>query len=295
MRTAICILGPLRTFDATPLKESFDRFISKKFNPDIFVATWSHRGHSHWSEFSGMDISYSAETISEQQVSNNYGAVGISIDNYTNWLETLSPVIKNAAISPRLRLGGEDGCSVPYFYLLQKVSKMRRSYEIQNSFSYDCVIYIRPDLIFYRDLPKYIFKDLDAFWHFRPFGVNFTTVYVKTDIMISNGEHTEYAACAWDHLEKYWPTAGMGGKYNASKAMYYHMYGHRMRAITDWRYFATYREPKDALCQVDDRAFRLELMKAKRDIRKGLNPSGPAVKYLLEQGFAAKEGIVWRG
>lgn len=295
MRTAICILGQMRTFDTPHVKENFERFVLNKLNPDIFIATWDQRGHSHWAEYAGMDISYSNHSISPDQLLNHYNATRVSVENYQQWLDVTSTERKEAALSPRLRFGGEDGCSVPYLYLLQKVSRMRRNHEIINNFSYDCVIYLRPDLIFYRALPKYVFKDLDAFWHFRPFGVNFTTVYMKTDIMISNGEHTEYAACAWDHLEKYWPTAGMGGKYNLYKAMHYHMYGHRIRAISDWRYFATYREMKDSACQVDDKAFRLELLKTKRAIRKGLNPTGPATQYLLEQGFAIKEGIVWRG
>src|SRR5665213_587869 len=107
MRTAICLLGQMRTFDATPVRESFSRFITERLNPDVFVATWDKRGHSHWAEYSGMDISYSNENISASQILDQYHAVNVAVENYDDWLASISEERRLAAQSPRLRCVGQ--------------------------------------------------------------------------------------------------------------------------------------------------------------------------------------------
>ena len=116
------------------------KYIIKPYNADVFISTWDDPGVNH-----GLISMNKNSKISEKILNRYYSPVDINIesfkDEYFNHLHGVSlpdELKQYDYINSRSAL--------PLYYHIYKCNKLKLSYEKLNSFKYDIVIRIRPDL-----------------------------------------------------------------------------------------------------------------------------------------------------
>lgn len=132
MRTAVCLSGNMRTFSHT--HASLLRNIVEPNSCDVFIATWEILGNSKHNFATEAEF---REPLDEADVRAAYGSSlkTLKIFNFDEVQRTL----------PEFFYRGM--CSM--FWMIQQGDILRREYEAQNGFKYDCVVRARPDALFH--------------------------------------------------------------------------------------------------------------------------------------------------
>lgn len=174
-RTAVCISGYLRSFEKT-----FDRIFNnllKQTNPDIFIHTWDYMGAPHRS-FDGPMTKVSTHSLLHQ-INKLYKPTKLVIEPAINF--PIIPLMQSKNLDRR-----DINGVLSMFYKIKACNQIKKNYETQNNFKYDCVIRMRSDLMFMS--PFYINKDVNMNKLYIPLGydyegINDQLAYGSSDII----------------------------------------------------------------------------------------------------------------
>jgi hypothetical protein len=151
LKIAVQFFGHMRTFEkcAPSLKKYFLRY----YDCDVFIHTWSTLDHDtktwHKHKKSGHSIDQSQF---ENKIQSLYSPKKIKIEHQVP--EDLG--IYEASSSRTLSIYGIQSM----FYSMEKVNKLRESYECQSKTKYDYVLMIRPDILLKKRLRIEQFIDI---------------------------------------------------------------------------------------------------------------------------------------
>lgn len=142
IKTALCISGHLRTFEDN--FESVKINILDRMNCDVFIHTWDIMGIAYRPCDSRL---YSIET---QRLVNK-------IQNLYNPKKLVIEPTKNFSITPLMQsrlLDHRDISGIlSMFYKIEACNNLKKDYEKEKQFSYDCVIRFRGDLFMETPMP----------------------------------------------------------------------------------------------------------------------------------------------
>lgn len=159
-RTAVCISGYLRSFEQT--FERLNNNLLKKTNADVFIHTWDFLG----SPLRGFDAKLnriSTRTVLER-IEKLYNPIRIVVEPAINFP---IPVLMH-----QKNLDGRDiNGLLSMFYKMQVCNQLKKDYEKENNFIYDCVVRTRSDLLFMS--PFYIDDKMDTNKLYIPHGYDY--------------------------------------------------------------------------------------------------------------------------
>lgn len=142
LKTALCISGHLRTFEDN--FESVKINILDRMDCDVFIHTWDIMGMAYRPCDSGL---YSIET---QRLAHK-------IQRLYNPKKLVIEPTKNFNITPLMRARLLDHRDISgilsMFYKIEACNALKKEYEKENDFTYDCVIRFRGDLFMDTPMP----------------------------------------------------------------------------------------------------------------------------------------------
>ncbi len=202
-KTALCLSGHMRTFEST--YNYLKRYILDITKCDIFIHTWDivgfdfNRGDGHLT--SKPTVNY------KQKIINMYNPKKIIIEpqkqfNILRWKQTYTVRDPNTIIG--------------MYYKIKMVNELKKEYEQENNFNYDCVIRCRPDLLFETPININDFKDLSSL-HVPTFGW-----YNGLNDQFAFGDSKTmdvYASC-FDYIYQY---SDMGVHYHPETILKHHI------------------------------------------------------------------------
>ena len=145
-KIAVCISGELRYYDHPLVISSYNKFI-QKLNPDVFISVWDHIGES-------MNHGY-IDPVTTKEKNNNIlqninqvykNVVGLEIENYNDWINTLSQTEKTYYNSNWFNSRTIN--SYTQIYKIYRSNLLKQQHERINNIKYDIVIRMRPDNLF---------------------------------------------------------------------------------------------------------------------------------------------------
>src|SRR3989344_6274784 len=154
MKTALCISGHLREY-----KKCFPtikKFIIDKYNPDIFISSWSVKGY--WTKNDDKGIN-EGEKIDIYDLVSLYNPKIIDIEIFNENIQDIFMKNANSILenNPRLRWGRKQNI-IGMYYKIARCNNLRIKYEIETNIKYDLIIRIRPD-IFIKDISNILISD----------------------------------------------------------------------------------------------------------------------------------------
>jgi len=142
IKTAVCLSGHLRTF-----QENYMSVVSNLFNQlecDVFIHTWDTLGMSYRPLDSRVWNQYTADLKS--RIEQLYQPKTLVIEPSRKFEET--PLMRSRLIDFRDIPG-----ILSMFYKVEECNKLKKQYEIEHNFTYDCVIRFRGDLFLEQVFP----------------------------------------------------------------------------------------------------------------------------------------------
>lgn len=142
MKVALCLSGHFRNYELT--YSSILNYIVKPLNADVFIHTWEKLGYdnkfrsdSHHLVNSKFDPIKINNIFSPKKMVVESEAI---IQRFVEDSKKYAPHLANEPKSP--------GHMASMFYKIMMANKIRKEYEKENKFTYDCVIRCRPDMLF---------------------------------------------------------------------------------------------------------------------------------------------------
>lgn len=257
MKTAMLVYGQLRQYEKC--METINKYIIEPLQPDVFVNVWRNRGHSLYSEVANIDTSFSNELVTEEEVIKAYNPKDLYIEDYSSWLNSLTGDYKFV-------MDTEKYSATPKNYKIKLCNQMKRRYEEQHNFKYDCVIGFRPDTILFSHIPDYVMEDLDCVWQLNPPHI-FNRNICHSMFHVMNSKVSDVYETYYDNLPHLWTLPyvehGFTTKYDCTRTstLHFREHGVRIRAYKKWYGFVeTYRSEQDfnnAVSQIDDENERI--------------------------------------
>jgi hypothetical protein len=239
--------------------ETINKYIIEPLQPDVFVNVWRNRGHSLYSEVANIDTSFSNELVTEEEVIKAYNPKDLYIEDYSSWLNSLTGDYKFV-------MDTEKYSATPKNYKIKLCNQMKRRYEEQHNFKYDCVIGFRPDTILFSHIPDYVMEDLDCVWQLNPPHI-FNRNICHSMFHVMNSKVSDVYETYYDNLPHLWTLPyvehGFTTKYDCTRTstLHFREHGVRIRAYKKWYGFVeTYRSEQDfnnAVSQIDDENERI--------------------------------------
>lgn len=205
LKTALCISGHLRTFE-----ENFDSVrvnILEKMDCDVFIHTWDKVGLAH----RGLDAKYhNTETYKlVDKIEKLYNPKKLVIEPSKAFL--VSNLMQSRLIDRRDIPG-----TLSMFYKIEQCNNLKKEYEQENNFTYDCVIRFRGDLFVENPLPVDTFTNLNTvffsnYGHFG--GISDQFAYGNSSIM-------DIYSSLYSNIQKYLEE---GAPMHPEKLMKYHI------------------------------------------------------------------------
>lgn len=158
MKSALCLSGHLRTFEAT--FPSFKENVIDPMNCDVFIHTWNSLGAPTKKNMG--DIQFENKNISSilNTVHQLYQPKKIIVEEENNFQsfkdQTNHIIVPDAEKSFIMQ---HLGLHVAMFYSIFKANQLKSEYEAEHNFKYDRVIRCRPDLRFNSKLEPHMFPD----------------------------------------------------------------------------------------------------------------------------------------
>lgn len=199
MRTAILICGQLRTF--TNVWDNMKKHLVNPLEADVFIYTWSNTGYGNRT----LGLGIEDKDVDVNELKNLTNCKKIFVKDYEQEFQTKlddveipQKLIELEPIHHRNNL--------PLWYTLYKCNELKKEYENENDFKYDCVVKVRPDIWFDSELPSQVFEHLDHLlqWDFA-IGKGFQ---VCDKMALSNSENMDYYCSVWENLNDYYKDLG---------------------------------------------------------------------------------------
>jgi hypothetical protein len=149
MKVAVVLTGHLRCWKI--VVPNFEERILKKYNPDVFIHSWSDEGYCDLSETS-LKFGYyeSSPSIPVQEVKDAFNAKEIEIEDfrlYNDQYEEFTKQYTEHHVRPKNLYS--------MFSKMNKGLMMMENYMIKTNQRYDLILRLRPDLIYNQDLPNF--------------------------------------------------------------------------------------------------------------------------------------------
>lgn len=142
LKIALCISGHLRTFESA--YPSVKKYILDKLNCDVFIHTWDTLGHRHRSIDGSLSHQLTNNLINK--INTFYNPKKLIIEKNKHF--AVSKIMINQRVDNRDVVGVQS-----MYYKIQACNLLKKQYELQNNFTYDCVIRFRGDLLINNTLP----------------------------------------------------------------------------------------------------------------------------------------------
>jgi SAM-dependent methyltransferase len=156
IKLALCISGHLRTFEEN--YSSVKKFILDKNDCDVFIHTWNTIGHKHRNLDSNLSNTLTNNLL--DKITKIYNPKKIVMEK-----ERFFPPTK--IMIKRMEKGRDIVGVQSMYYKIESCNLLKKQYENQNGFVYDCVMRFRGDLRIENSLPL-------------NFGQNFDYLYLPT-------------------------------------------------------------------------------------------------------------------
>jgi hypothetical protein len=149
MKVAVVLTGHLRCWKT--VVSNFEEKILKRYNPDVFIHSWSDEGYCDLSETSlKMGYYESSPLIPVEEVKTAFNAKEISIEDFALYNDSYEEFTKQYTehhVRPKNLYS--------MFSKMNKGLMMMEEYMIKTNQRYDLVLRLRPDLIYHDDLPEF--------------------------------------------------------------------------------------------------------------------------------------------
>lgn len=143
MKVAISISGQARMFKSSYL--SFEKYILKNLDCDIFIDTWSYELSKKCEEFSISDSWRYTDEGDIEEFKNIYNPVVFKLEEYTDEKEKFF-VEKSRLLSPNIRADDFVKRYLCMLYKIQSAQNLVNDYSEKNNIQYDIVIRTRSDV-----------------------------------------------------------------------------------------------------------------------------------------------------
>ena len=196
---SLVLIGQMRTWNNPEIISSYEKYLSKYGNIDLYIFTWDKIGYSN--NHGNHDIHSNSENIiTETQIKSYYAQYNfinlkyIYIENYDTFINQLDDNILNIYNTPFRNHSKYSTCD-PIQYKYQQAVRYLKKLEDINKYSN--MIIIRPDEAFVDDLPEIETKDdyiyyncgavrcFDHCWYGKP-GTIIKHLYFAFDNFIDN-------------------------------------------------------------------------------------------------------------
>jgi hypothetical protein len=151
MRVALCISGHLRSYTKT--LPSIITNLIKKYNPDIFISTWSSPGF--WSNNKSVyGVSNRCKIFDKKDFDKiktllkpkEFEIEELTEDLALRFIKEADHIISTRPQPPKYRWGKKQNI-IGMYYKINKCNELKKKYENKHNFKYDLVIRTRPDII----------------------------------------------------------------------------------------------------------------------------------------------------
>lgn len=197
MKVALCISGQMRSFQEC-YPSQYENLI-QRFDPDVFVHTWSEQGHSVRETPMAKSTTPTSENLSEVIETLYHPKKKLIEDfepSYTDSLHGVS-VPESLKLAEPISYKG----ALPMFYKIWACHQLCLDYAEEQGFEYDLVIRLRPDL--------YIDEPLDEIQQVsespnRLYLGHLTDVFASDRIAAGSQQAMTYYCSVWEKLRHYW-------------------------------------------------------------------------------------------
>jgi len=222
LRVALCISGQMRTY--LDCIDSVYKHIMTKCNPDVFIHTWESTGGCEYIGEKESDI-----LVLETELKKIYNAKVVVVEKFK---DSYFDEIGGVKIPPILKeLEYEHAKTfLPMLYKMKKCDQLRQHYEEDNSFKYDFVIRIRPDLKLTSNIPEYVFENRNILWT-----RDCDSFRINDQYLIASSEIMDKFMSLWEKLEEYWEDP-LGSSYFTThklgnRLFYFHLKEHNIQFL----------------------------------------------------------------
>lgn len=226
MKVALCLSGQMRGYlEAFP---SIKKNIIDKFNPDVFIHTWSDIGISnneHRRRLPGCFAHYldkdnrenkavfdrnfpkfssyinQSPQVSELELTKLYQPKSIVIEDSPD--ESEYDQFFNCPLPEEIKSKQPKATwSRPLFYKIYKCNELKKDFEKLNNFEYDLVIRLRPDLSIGEPIPDTHVSNLNKIYHrIRTIDVSFQ---MSDQFFYGNSRDMDIACAAYSKINELW-------------------------------------------------------------------------------------------
>ena len=145
-KIAVCISGEMRYFNDPIVIDGYNKFVGIH-NPDVFISTWDHVGHSMNHGYINPDDNKTVDKTIANSIRSIYSNIkDIKEENYNDWFNSIDPDIKKHVYAPWYNPLTIN--SYAQIYKICDSVNLKSNYEKQNNFKYDVVIRLRADSLF---------------------------------------------------------------------------------------------------------------------------------------------------
>jgi hypothetical protein len=145
-KIAVCISGEMRYFNDPIVIDSYNKFVNI-LNPDVFISTWDHVGHSMNHGYINPDDNKTVDNTIANSIKSIYSNIkDIKEENYNNWFDSIDSEIKS-----RVYAQWYNPLTINSYAQIYKICdsiNLKANYEKDNNFKYDVVIRLRADSLF---------------------------------------------------------------------------------------------------------------------------------------------------
>jgi len=149
MKVAVVLTGHMRMWKM--VSSNFEERILKKYNPDVFIHTWSDEGYCDTSETSTKLGYYEqSPSLPIKDVSEAFNALKIEVEDFEKYNNTFEEITKQYTehhVRPK-----------NLYSMFNKMSKglmLMEDHMLSTGKRYDLILRLRPDLIYNQDLPDF--------------------------------------------------------------------------------------------------------------------------------------------
>ena len=152
MKLCILLVGQMRTYTSNTIIESYHKYLGDN-HIDIYICTWSNKGHSNHHGERNYNHSYTNDVITEDTLNNHYkqfpffNIKQILVHKWSDWYNSLSESYKTIYHTP-FGNHANHNTSVPAEFMYQQAVTMLPTENI-----YDRVVVLRPDMALTDNLP----------------------------------------------------------------------------------------------------------------------------------------------
>jgi len=184
MKVAVVLSGHMRCWQQ--VFPNFNEMILDKYQPDVFIHTWSNEGywsgHFEKGESPEKGVHQSSPVLDVNAVKIKYNPIAIVVEELDNLLPMFVQRAKNF---PNYHARPQNAVSM--FYKMGAAMQLLDTHVMRTGTKYDLVIRMRPDLVLHTALPDCPSPFFRTLWHRNHLGQG-------TGDMLHMGQYNDVAA-----------------------------------------------------------------------------------------------------